>query len=179
MLYPLRSCFYIVCQRPGVSSQIKDCACKIYGPLREKPFFGVLTNKGTDQPAHSRILISTFVIHLLASKISAFMLLAAKRETRPLRELWLVFENRVPLFWTSICLGAKCFKNMISSLFVYFSVKPEKQLVPFREISAVVELDFQAEFSNMLHVYVIVKNKGLTTQCVAFLNNWPAVSGSY
>ena len=77
-------------------------------------------------------------------------------------------------------MGAKCFENNISSLFVYFfSVKPEKQLVPFREISAVVELDFQAEFSNMLHVYVIVKNKGLTTQCVAFLNNWPAVSDSY
>ena len=70
-------------------------------------------------------------------------------------------------------------KSDIDCLFVNVLVKPEKQLIPFREISVVVELDFQAEFSNVLHVFVIVKNKGITTSCVAFLNNWPAVSRAF
>lgn len=52
-------------------------------------------------------------------------------------------------------------------------IKPEKQLVPFRDIGVMIELDFQADFSNVLHVYVIVKNKGITTSCEAFLNSWP------
>ena len=41
-----------------------------YGPLREKTCLrGVATNKGADQPAHPRSLISAFVIRYLESII--------------------------------------------------------------------------------------------------------------
>ena len=41
------------------------------GPRREKTCLRwVANNKGADQPAHTRSLISTFVIHLLESTIS-------------------------------------------------------------------------------------------------------------
>ena len=40
----------------------------IYGPRREKTFLrGFANNTGADQPAHSRSLISAFVIHFLES----------------------------------------------------------------------------------------------------------------
>ena len=42
-----------------------------YLPRREKPVFGgVANNKGADQPAHSRSLISDFVLHFLESILS-------------------------------------------------------------------------------------------------------------
>ena len=45
---------------------------KIYGPGREKTCLrGVANNKGPDQPAHPRSLISTFVIRLLENIISS------------------------------------------------------------------------------------------------------------
>ena len=51
-----------------------DCDSKIelsYGPRREKTFLrGFANNKGADQPAHPRSLISAFVIRLLESIIS-------------------------------------------------------------------------------------------------------------
>ena len=37
---------------------------------RENMSLGFANNKGADQPAHPRILISTFVIHFLESNIS-------------------------------------------------------------------------------------------------------------
>ena len=41
------------------------------GPLREKPYLrGFANNKGADQPAHPRRLISAFVIRCLESIIS-------------------------------------------------------------------------------------------------------------
>ena len=43
----------------------------IYGPRREKTCLrGLANNKGADQPAHPRSLISTFVIRFLESFIS-------------------------------------------------------------------------------------------------------------
>ena len=48
--------------------------------------------------------------------------------------------------------------------------------MPFQDIGVVIELDFQANFSNVLDVYVIVRNRGITRECVAFLNSWPPVS---
>ena len=43
----------------------------IYGPRREKTcLLGLANNKGADQPAHPRSLISTFVIRFLESIIS-------------------------------------------------------------------------------------------------------------
>ena len=42
----------------------------IYGPRREKTcLWGVANNTGADQPAHSRSLISAFVIRFLESTI--------------------------------------------------------------------------------------------------------------
>ena len=42
-----------------------------YGPRREKTcLWGFANNKGTDQPAHPRSLISAFVIRLSRNKIS-------------------------------------------------------------------------------------------------------------
>ena len=43
----------------------------IIGPQREKPYLrGFVKNKGADQPAHRRSLISAFVFHILESIIS-------------------------------------------------------------------------------------------------------------
>ena len=43
----------------------------VYGPRREKTCLGgFANNKGADQPAHGRSLISTFVIRILESIIS-------------------------------------------------------------------------------------------------------------
>ena len=45
----------------------------LYGPRREKTFLRRFeNNKGADQPAHLRSLISAFVIRLLESIISRF-----------------------------------------------------------------------------------------------------------
>ena len=45
----------------------------MYGPRPEKPRLrGAANNKGADQPAHPRSLISTFVIRLLKNIISRF-----------------------------------------------------------------------------------------------------------
>ena len=60
-----------------------------YGPRREKTCLqGLANNKVTDQPAHPRSLISTFVIHVLESisrlamrEISIFLLVSVAKET--------------------------------------------------------------------------------------------------
>ena len=61
----------------------------ILGPLtQENLFSGFANNKGADQPAHLRSLISTFVIHLLESiisklamsEISIFLLVSAAEQ---------------------------------------------------------------------------------------------------
>ena len=61
----------------------------IIGPRPENLFSGFATNKGTDQPAHPRSLISAFVIRLLesiisrpaTSEISIFWLVSVAEET--------------------------------------------------------------------------------------------------
>ena len=61
----------------------------LYGSLRENLSSGFANNKGADQPAHARSLISTFVICLLKSiisrlatgKISIFKLVSVAEET--------------------------------------------------------------------------------------------------
>ena len=58
-----------MCFREVVEQMVIDHG--LYGPRREKncrPGFG--NNKGADKPAHSRSLISAFVIRLLESIIS-------------------------------------------------------------------------------------------------------------
>ena len=45
--------------------------CLLYGPRRDKTSLrGFANNKGADQPAHPRRLISAFIIRLLESIIS-------------------------------------------------------------------------------------------------------------
>ena len=62
------------------------------------------------------------------------------------------------------------------NVYINISVKPEKQRVRFEKIGVVIELDFQTSFSNVLDVYIIVRNRGNTKDCVPFLNSWPSVS---
>ena len=63
--------------------------CFIYGPRREKPcLWGAANNKGADQPAHPRRLISTFNIRFLktiisrlaTSKIAIFLLVSVAEQ---------------------------------------------------------------------------------------------------
>ena len=81
----------------------------IFGPQREKTCLrGFANNKGADQPAHPRSLISAFVIRLLksikprlaTSEISLFYLVSVAEETglslalsKPRRQ---VFSRRGP-----------------------------------------------------------------------------------
>ena len=62
----------------------------VNGPRHEKTCLrGFANNKGADQPAHQRILISAFIIHLLksiisrlaTSEISLFYLVSVAEET--------------------------------------------------------------------------------------------------
>ena len=57
---------------PARLNDLKEaCRKEVNGPLHEKTcVWGFANNKGADQPAHPRSLISTFVIHLLESIIS-------------------------------------------------------------------------------------------------------------
>ena len=60
----------------GETKYLSSLVCEIlvlisYGPRREKTRLrGFANNKGADQPAHPRSLISVFVIHLLEIVIS-------------------------------------------------------------------------------------------------------------
>lgn len=56
-------------------------------------------------------------------------------------------------------------------------VKPPKQTVRFPKVGVVVELDFQAEFSNVLNVFVTVLDPGITRNCIGKITNMtPPVS---
>ena len=62
----------------------KDYVIFIYGPRREKTCLrGFANNKGADQSAHQRSLISAFVIRILESTIS-------KLATSEISTFWLV-----------------------------------------------------------------------------------------
>ena len=55
---------HVISQGPKINK-------RIYGPRREKTCLWLFANnKGADQPAHPRSLISAFIIHLLESIIS-------------------------------------------------------------------------------------------------------------
>lgn len=55
--------------------------------------------------------------------------------------------------------------------------KPKKQTVLFHEVGVAVELDFQSDFSNVLHIFTIVTNPGKTHGCVGKITNFsPPVS---
>ena len=57
---------------PARLNDLKEaCRIEVNGPRREQTCLrGFANNKGADQPAHPRILISAFVIRLLESFIS-------------------------------------------------------------------------------------------------------------
>ena len=44
------------------------------------------------------------------------------------------------------------------------------------EFGVLVELSFEHEFSNMLNVYVTVKDKGQLKECTAWISKLPSVS---
>ena len=54
----------------SISHNFKTRVCYIWALTRENLSSGLANNKGADQPAHTRSLISAFVIGLLESRIS-------------------------------------------------------------------------------------------------------------
>ncbi|KAL4227378.1 lymphoid tissue lymphoma translocation [Mactra antiquata] len=50
--------------------------------------------------------------------------------------------------------------------------KPTKKEIKIGELGAVIELDFQAEFANVLAIFVIVTNPGTTDECIAQITNF-------
>ena len=87
VIYPVGVCVYFFLN----TLSILPC-----GPRREKTFRGVANNKGADQPAHQRSLISAFVISLLesmtfrlaSSEISIFYLVSIAEQSGLNLALW-------------------------------------------------------------------------------------------
>jgi len=53
--------------------------------------------------------------------------------------------------------------------------KPEKRTLVFERLGVKVELDFQSNFNNLLHVFVIVLDPGHFLNCVAYVSRWSPV----
>ena len=56
------------------------------------------------------------------------------------------------------------------------SEKPEKKLIPIPELQMELEMEFQSDFSNVLHVITTVKKPGIATNAVAYICKIPSVS---
>lgn len=52
--------------------------------------------------------------------------------------------------------------------------KPDKREIFIKDIGVKVELEFQSDFSNILHVIVTVKDQGNTENATAFIQDWPS-----
>ena len=52
-----------------VVNYILTCGALLMSHMMRKPGYAIVNNKGADQPAHVRSLISTFVVHCLDSLI--------------------------------------------------------------------------------------------------------------
>ena len=64
-------CVNTVCMQHRINLLLKRKNYSLYGPHREKTCLRrFANNKGADQPAHPRSLISAFVIHFLESTMS-------------------------------------------------------------------------------------------------------------
>jgi hypothetical protein len=64
----------------------------------------------------------------------------------------------------------------LKSYYLYIVEKPDKQTIHFEEVGVVIELDFQAEFSNVLHVFTTVIDHGRTQGCIGKITNFSPVS---
>ncbi|XP_022332295.2 mucosa-associated lymphoid tissue lymphoma translocation protein 1-like isoform X2 [Crassostrea virginica] len=52
--------------------------------------------------------------------------------------------------------------------------KPEKKLIPIPELQMELEMEFQSDFSNVLHVITTVKKPGISTNAVAYICKIPS-----
>ncbi|KAK3601057.1 hypothetical protein CHS0354_029283 [Potamilus streckersoni] len=52
-------------------------------------------------------------------------------------------------------------------------IKPKKRIHEIPQWRVKIELDFQSDFSNVLHVFARVLDKGVTEKCIAFILNIP------
>lgn len=52
--------------------------------------------------------------------------------------------------------------------------KPEKKLIHIQDLQMDLEMEFQSDFSNVLHVITTVKNPGITLQAVAYICKIPS-----
>ncbi|KAK3099026.1 hypothetical protein FSP39_025389 [Pinctada imbricata] len=52
--------------------------------------------------------------------------------------------------------------------------KPEKQLIEIPDLLMLIELEFQSEFSNVLHVITTVKRNGVTAKAIGYIGHLPS-----